>query len=70
MELENKKLYDSNSNAEKLWCPILGGAQGKVGWGPVQLSWWGAALPMTGVELGGLCGPFQPKPFYESIIPI
>jgi len=54
MKPENKKLYDSNSNAEKLWCPILGGAQGQVGWGPVQLSWWGAALPMTGVELGGL----------------
>jgi len=31
----------------QLWCPIPGGAQGQVGWGPGQLSWWGAALPMA-----------------------
>jgi len=34
-----------HSCPEKLWCPIPGGAQGQVGWGPGQLSWWGAALP-------------------------
>ena len=36
-----------HSCPEKLWCPIPGGAQGQVGWGPGQLSWWGAALPMA-----------------------
>ena len=37
-----------HSCPEKLWCPIPGGAQGQVGWGPGQLSCWVAALPMTG----------------------
>ena len=37
-----------HSCPEKLWCPIPGGAQGRVGWGPGQLSWQGAALPTTG----------------------
>jgi len=32
---------------EKPWCPIPGGNQGQAGWGPGQLSWWGAALPMA-----------------------
>jgi len=37
-----------HSCPEKLWCPIPGGAQGQVGWGPGQLSCWGAALSMAG----------------------
>jgi len=37
---------------EKLWCPIPGGTQGQVGWGPGQLSCWGAALPMAWGEAG------------------
>jgi len=37
-----------HSCPEKLWCPIPEGAQGQVGWGPGQLSWWGAALPVVG----------------------
>ena len=36
-----------HSCPEKLWCSIPGGAQGQVGWGPGQLSCWGAALPMA-----------------------
>ena len=36
-----------HSCPEKLWCPIPGGAQGQVGWGPGQLSCWGAALLMA-----------------------
>ena len=40
---------------EKLWCPIPGGTQGQVGWGPGQLSWWVAVLPTArGLELDGL----------------
>jgi len=49
-----------HSCPEKLWCPIPGGAQGQVGWGPGQLSCWGAAL--QGVEAGGALGTVQPKP--------
>ena len=30
-----------------------------------SLSWWGAALPMAGVGVGGLCSPFQSKPFWD-----
>ena len=34
---------------EKLWCPIPGGAQGQVGWGPGQPELVGAALPTARV---------------------
>ena len=37
----------------KLWCPIPGGAQGQVGWGPGHLSWWGAALPTAALPMAG-----------------
>jgi len=34
-----------------------------------RLSWWGAALPTAGrLELNNLKVPFQPKPFYDSVI--
>jgi len=37
-----------HSCPEKLWCPISGGAQGQVGWGPGQPELLvGAALPMA-----------------------
>ena len=39
----------SYNKKTKLWCPIPGGAQGQVGWGPGQLSCWG---------LGGLARSF------------
>ena len=39
----------------KLWCPIPGGAQGQVGWGPGQPQ-LGSIEPMVGV---GLRGTFQ-----------
>ena len=47
----------SYNKKTKLWCPIPGGAQGQVGWGPGQLSCW-----------GGLQGPFQSKPPYDAMI--
>lgn len=47
-------------------CLISGGAQGHVGWGPGQLSWWGAALPMAGGGAGWALKSFQPKPFYDG----
>lgn len=34
-----------------------------------NLIWWKLSLPMAGMlELGGLQGPSQPKPFYRSMI--
>jgi len=39
-------------------CPILGGAQGQVGWGPDPV---GGTQRRAGVELDGLYGPFQPN---------
>ena len=43
------------------------------GWSPVQPGlvqdlggWWPCAS--GGLELGGPWGPFQPKPFYDSVI--
>ena len=47
---------------------ICGGAQGQAGCGPGQLELAGAALPTAGVGVGGLGGPFQPKPFCISMI--
>jgi len=33
-----------------------------------SLGWWKMSLPMAGgLETGDLQGPFQPKPFYDSI---
>jgi len=36
------------TGAQSCGCPILGGAQGWVGWALGSLSWWGAALSMAG----------------------
>jgi len=34
-----------------------------------SLLWWLATLPMAGgLKLGDHYGPFQPRPFYDSII--
>ena len=34
-----------------------------------NLVWWKVSLPIAeGLELDDLYGPFQPKPFYDSII--
>ena len=54
-------------------CPIPGGAQGQVGWGPGQP---GLVLNVEvggpacggGLELHHPWGPFQPTPFYKSMI--
>ena len=39
---------------------IQGDAQGQVGWGPGQLSWWGTAAHGTGWDWAGFS--FQPTP--------
>jgi len=53
-------------------CPVPGGVQGQVGWGPGQPglvpNLRSVALPVAaGLEFDPW-GPFQPKPFYDSMI--
>ena len=56
-----------HSCPEELWCPISGGIQGQVGWGPGQLSWWVAALPMAkSWNWTVFMGPFNPS---HSMVP-
>jgi len=58
-----------HSCPEKLWCPIPGGTQGQVGCGPGQPDpVGGSPAHNRGLALGGLEGPFQPKPFCNSVI--
>jgi len=50
-------------------CPIPVGIQGQVGWGPGQTHQVGSSPAHgRGLELDGLGDPFQPKPFYDSVI--
>lgn len=52
-----------------LWVPITGGTQGQVEWGPGQPDLMRSNQPMAWrLELDDLYGPFQPKPFYDSIL--
>ena len=62
-----------HSCPDKMWCPIPGGVQGQVGWGPGQLSCWGAALLMA---RGGAGWAVRSLPIqnilwcYDSMIPL
>ena len=60
-----------HSCPEKLWCPIPGGTQGQVGWGPGQPELLGG-IPSQGrgLQLHDLQGLLQPKPFYDSMYDI
>jgi len=50
-------------------CPHPGGFQGQAGWDFEKPGLAGAAPPYSrGLEPDGLKGPFQPKPFYDSMI--
>ena len=56
-----------HSCPESCGCPIPRGAQGHVGWALGSVSWWGARGQQQGLGLGGLWGPFQPKPCYDPM---
>jgi len=48
-------------------CPIPGGIQGQAGCALGSLVWWLATLHIAGgLKPDGHCGPFQPRPFYDS----
>jgi len=51
-------------------CPIPGGIQGQAGCGSGQPGWLVVGDPAhsRGLKLDDHCGPFQPKPFYDSVI--
>jgi len=48
-------------------CPIPGGIQGQVGWGPGQPDLVGGNLAMAGGWSSIILKVFQPKPFYDSL---
>jgi len=50
-------------------CPLPGGIQGQAGWCFEQPGLEGGVPAYSrGLELDDLKGPFQPKPFYNSMI--
>ena len=49
-------------------CPLLGGIQGQAGWDFEQPGLEGAVPAYSrGLDLHDLKGPFQPKPFHDSM---
>ena len=49
-------------------CPVSGSSQGQAGWGFEQPGPGEVSLSIAGgLELGDLKGPFQPKPFCDSV---
>jgi len=50
-------------------CPLPGSVQGQAGWGFEQPGLV-EGVPAHGKEIGidYMPGPFQPKPFYDSVI--
>jgi len=49
--------------------PLCGSIQGQAGWGFEQPGLEGGVPTCSGgLELDDLKGPFQPKPFYDSVI--
>ena len=46
-------------------CPILEAFKARLDVALGSLVWWLATLP---VKLDDHCGPFQPRPFYDSMI--
>ena len=55
-----------HSCPEKLWCPIPGGAQGQVGWGPGQPELVGGS-PAHGTGWGGVGCELPSNPNHSVI---
>ena len=54
-------------------CPVPGGVQGQAGWGPGQPGLVfdmevGGPTCSRGLEIHDPQGPFQPRPFCDSVI--
>lgn len=50
---------------EVVGAPSLKAFKAKLDGALGSLSWWGVTSPWQGLELGGLLGPFQTKPFCD-----
>jgi len=63
-------LFERNTIAQGgCGCPIPGGIQGQAGCGSGQPGLLvGDPAHSRGLELNDHCDPFQPRPFYDSII--
>jgi len=54
---------------EAVAAPSLAGFKSRLDGALSTLGWWKGSLPMVGgLEPDDLQGPFQPKPFYDSMI--
>jgi len=54
---------------EAVAAPSLTGLKARLDRALSTLGWWEGSLPMAGgLEPDDLQGPFQPKPFYESMV--
>jgi len=69
-----KSLHNEGGEAleqlpRELWCPISGGAQGQVGWGPGQPQLAGGS-PAHGMGWDSMIFkiPSNLKPFYDSVL--
>ena len=75
MNLKSRALYQESGEVLEqaaqrgCGCPLPGSLQGQAGWGFEQPGLEGGVPAYSrGLELGDLKGPFQPKPFYDSMI--
>ena len=49
--------------------PSLEAFKARLGVALDSLVWWLATLPIAGrLKLDDHCGPFQPRPFYDSVM--
>jgi len=55
---------------EAVGAPSLEVLKAKLDGALVSLSWWVATSPRQGFGTVGLRGPFQPKPFYDPMLPL
>lgn len=69
MKKDNHRMVRHGTGCtESYGCPIPRGAQGQAEWGPRQPELMGGNQPTAqGLELGDFSGPFQPKPFNDSL---
>ena len=75
LDIRRKFFHTEGGNAleqvaqEGCGCPIPGGIQGQAGCGSEQPDLVvGDSAHSRGLKLNDHCGPFQPRPFYDSVI--
>ena len=68
-QVEHVQMRFVSSTQAGCGCPIPAGIRGQAGCGSGQPGLLvGDPVHSRGLELDGHCGPFQPRPFYESVI--